>query len=378
MDSNYVHYHFDVLIKSGKIISIQKSDNKTIPPKNAIVINGENKFLIPGLIDCHSHFYDNDDRWLFVMNGITHTRVMSGTYEMLELKKEILYNKKIGPRLFVSSPILGQNELSDFEFVESIEDCLEIIQDCKSEGFDCLKIAGIDSLSYYKAIAKKCQQLKFKLVGHAPEASDTDLLIECKQFSSEHLMFFHIEKNDEMKKLSESNIWLCPTLTAYTEVPHAKKEWSSIPEYKYVHTNLLKQWSKYPQEYIANSNDLYTLKKLWQHGAKIVAGTDCRVEWVVPGFSIHSELSNMVKYGLSEFAALQTATSNAAAMLEIDSNNGKVKSGFDANLIILDKNPLEKIENTKTINSVIINGLLLENKDLEQIGLYVANKRNKL
>ena len=98
------------------------------------------------------------------------------------------------------------------------------------------------------------------------------------------------------------------------------------------------------------------------HDNKILltAGTDANNPWVVPGDSFHTELELLNKCGLSTGDVLRIATLNGAKMLGISHRTGLVKKGYEADLVLLEGNPLEDIRNTRKINVVINNGKKLE------------------
>lgn len=100
-------------------------------------------------------------------------------------------------------------------------------------------------------------------------------------------------------------------------------------------------------------------------GVKIMAGTDANLPPTVPGFSLHDELESLHNVGMSNEQVLQSATSVPATYLK--SNTGKIALGYEANLVLLDRNPLEDIANTKTINTVISKGQVFNRVLLDSI-----------
>lgn len=106
-------------------------------------------------------------------------------------------------------------------------------------------------------------------------------------------------------------------------------------------------------------------KNMSEKGVKIMAGTDANLPPTVPGFSLHDELISLQKAGMSNVEVLQAATANPAAWLK--SNSGKIAPGYEANLVLLDKNPLEDISNTKSIHAVIAKGEVFDRQLLDKI-----------
>lgn len=102
-------------------------------------------------------------------------------------------------------------------------------------------------------------------------------------------------------------------------------------------------------------------------GVPILAGTDTAAGVrVYPGFSLHEELALLVKAGLTPMQALQSATRNAGKFLEL-SDTGTIEKGKRADLVLLDANPLAKIENTRKIRAVVLNGRYLNRADLDRL-----------
>jgi imidazolonepropionase-like amidohydrolase len=91
-------------------------------------------------------------------------------------------------------------------------------------------------------------------------------------------------------------------------------------------------------------------------GVKLMAGTDTPAPLIVPGLSLHEELELLVRAGLSPAEALRTATTNPADCLKLAARFGTVEVGKCADLVLLAKDPLADIRNTRTIEVVIVGG----------------------
>jgi adenine deaminase len=103
-------------------------------------------------------------------------------------------------------------------------------------------------------------------------------------------------------------------------------------------------------------------------GVSFLAGTDTAPGvYIMPGFSLHDELSNFVEAGFTPMESLQTATSNPAKFLGMQRNYGSVEAGKIADLVLLSANPLMDIHNTKKITAVIANGRLFDRAALDRI-----------
>jgi len=97
---------------------------------------------------------------------------------------------------------------------------------------------------------------------------------------------------------------------------------------------------------------------MYRAGVPILAGTDTMNPQCFPGFGIHDELALLVDAGLSPLAALQTATRNAADFMGQLDRRGTIEVGRIADLVLLDKDPLVDIRNTRSIQAVVLRGKL--------------------
>jgi hypothetical protein len=103
---------------------------------------------------------------------------------------------------------------------------------------------------------------------------------------------------------------------------------------------------------------------LHEAGAGLLLGSDAPQIFNVPGFSVHRELGFLVAAGLTPFEALQTGTTAAAEFL--GTNTGAVVVGKDADLVLLDANPLEDIGNSRRVYGVMLRGQWHDYRDLQE------------
>ena len=98
------------------------------------------------------------------------------------------------------------------------------------------------------------------------------------------------------------------------------------------------------------------VNKMHKKNIPFMAGTDTPIGYLIPGLSLHEELIQLNNSGFSNLETLKTATLNPAKYFGLEKTLGRIKAGYEADLILLDKNPLESIENTRTIKAVIKGG----------------------
>ncbi len=185
-------------------------------------------------------------------------------------------------------------------------------------------------------------------------------------------------RTEVLKVLAKNNTWQVPTLsimTASTERFFLRNDWQD--SYKYLPTSVKETWiensNKFGQTDILEDRKAYTnwvfemIGHLKTAKVDIMAGTDCPIFYLTPGYSLHEELALLVKGGLTPLEAIEAATLKPAQYFSLDEELGLVQEGMFADLILLDANPLEDIRNTKKINAVIRDGKLHDRQALDQI-----------
>jgi imidazolonepropionase-like amidohydrolase len=95
-------------------------------------------------------------------------------------------------------------------------------------------------------------------------------------------------------------------------------------------------------------------------GVKILSGKDIPNFELVAGESLHHELELLVEAGINTSDVIKIATRNGAEVLDLINQTGTIESGKQADILILSANPIEDIENTKRIDAVISNGVIIQ------------------
>lgn len=434
-DCNHFIKNQDVIIENGKIIRL--GENQFIE-KNAVVIDGTDKYLIPGLIDSHVHLKESkNDLFLYLVNGVTSVREMAGRPIALEWRKSIEKNG-IGPRMFVSSPVLfsSENGLTGYYYSwtrQSInfstkKDAEKEIKKIKEQGYDAVKMYGFVNPEMFKATIDISKKYNIPVIGHIPLVNlDTfyksgqkevahveELTVKTiddfgKSISKnpkEFLNYFKTRSVQIAKKLKENNIsvtstiWLCESfLNQRFDLKLKLKE----IELKYVNPKIIEGTPLYKLGWLPGRNgyeydreDNPDAKKLsliyWKTYAEaihimttaladnkvtIMAGTDANVATVVPGFSLHDELQSLSKSGMTNSQTLYSATVEPSNWMK--RNTGKIKVGYYSDLVLLSKNPLEDMKNTKTIEYVFFDKNMIDKVQIATIlkAIEEANNKNR-
>ena len=425
-----------VIIKGNKISSIGNLSNV---PKQATVIDGKDKYLIPGLWDMHVHMWH--ERWekststiegrevflgMFIPNGITGVRDMGGDQKQIKIwKKEIGQGKLIGPRIVAGPIVDGPAKLQeDYIVVGTPKQAIRTVDSLVEQKVDFVKVYTTLPREAYFALANECNARHIPFEGHLPDAITAAEAAEAGQKTIEHLAWIPLScssKEDSLRKevaaerasatkqpsqgtavtnpllerfkilmstydtkkaqalyavLKKYHTWICPTLNVSQPflwknnqpffqddrikyMPGWMRDRLNVGDLKNGIADddmqVRKEWYKYLQKMVGD-----------MHKANIpmLAGTDFPF-FCFAGYSLHEELERLVQAGLSPYEALKTATSNPAKFLRKENELGTIEKGKLADLVLLNANPLENISNTKKIEAVVVNGKLLQRKDLD-------------
>ena len=183
-------------------------------------------------------------------------------------------------------------------------------------------------------------------------------------------------------KFRANQTWQTPTLVLlrHDAYPTPQSDAAVANMLKYVPKAIVSNWqeSRKKQDQLASRTE-YDLRnqlfdrssqvvgKMQAAGVGILAGTDSAAPELVPGFSLHEELVLLTRAGLTPMQALQAATKNPADFMGVIQKQGTIEVGKNADLLVLDANPLEDIGNTQKIRALVIRGRLLDRASLDRL-----------
>jgi imidazolonepropionase-like amidohydrolase len=386
-----------VIVNGSRIAAITPSTGARVP-RNARVIDGSGKFMIPGLWDMHTHlsFYGPEALSMVVQNGVLFVRDLGGSLEELDRwRAEIDSGVRTGPNIFRAGPYIDGPKEFDSSENGKLRKATTITVTTPAEGraavdslagrVDTIKTHNALSKESFLAVAAECHRLNLPLAAHPPsrnitieEVSDAGVTtLEHIEMLTESIVFASMQPDgkpkkdpvsalDEMtdeysmnlfRRFARNGTAYDPTLVGYrTFMQEAVDLAPKDPRWVRAAAGRTKMFNRFVE--------MVGLMK--RAGVQVVTGTDFgirpeTVKWPVPvpGSDLHEEMKLFVQGGLTPMEALQSATILPARILRVSDRLGTIEAGKEADLLLLDADPLVNIANTRTIRAVIFRGKVL-------------------
>jgi imidazolonepropionase-like amidohydrolase/ABC-type multidrug transport system permease subunit len=408
-----------VLIRNGMIAQVYKGSAPDAKSLNADVIEGAGKTLLPGLIDMHVHLGapgisgergagppdDNVDRELaaYLYSGVTAVKSMGdGIDSMLQHRTTIASGDKLGAELFTVGPMFTTEGGHGTEFLSYVpqqyreqasvqtirmpktpDEARAQVAELKMKGVDGIKAildAGGGSTHFnrmdtaiLKALVDAAHAANLPIMVHTGSAQDVADALAAGVDGIEHGAMRDAIPPELLTRMRDKGISYDPTLVAL-ETIQAFIDGNTSPldrslVQQIVPADVLAKGKQgltsdganaardvlrgYPFRLDVATQNLAAANRA---GVTLVAGTDSGNPMLVHGPAVHREMQLWVKAGVPAAAALQAATYNAAHMLKADGRIGLVQEGREANLLLVDGNPLEDISATERISTILFKG----------------------
>ncbi|MDP5106551.1 MAG: amidohydrolase family protein [Polaribacter sp.] len=395
MNGNEVIEDGTIIIHNNKIEKVGKTSSITIP-SDAKVYDMNGKTIMPGMVDVHAHVgafrngLSTQKHWQFYANlafGVTTSHDPSvntpAAFTLEELQKN---GQLVGPRMFSTGFILYGAE-GDFKaVVNSLDDARFAIARTKAFGAKSVKSYNQPRREQRQQIMQAARELGVNVVpeggssfyanmsmifdGHtgiehnipiAPVYKDVlSLWKNSKTGYTPTLIVNYGGVNGEYEWYQKSNVWENKTLLKYTPrfvVDTRARHRTMVPEEEYKHGHVLTS---------------ETVTALAKEGVKVNLGAHGQLQ----GLGAHWELWMLQQGGMSNHDALKAATINGADYLGISDELGSLEKGKLADLIVMDKNPLENIQHSNSVIYTMVNGRLYDVDSMNEVGNY-DTKRSK-
>jgi imidazolonepropionase-like amidohydrolase len=388
-----------VVIDSGKIKRILESiENKEAYSNH---IDGNRKYLMPGLAEMHAHIPPpsagnqriDEVLFLYLSNGITTIRGMLGDPAHLELREKSANGEILSPRIFTSSPSLNGNS------IPTPEEASAKVASYQNAGYDFLKIHPGIKLEVFDQLVRTANAVGIAFAGHVPVDVGIRHALESKFASIDHVDGFleglvpesaNVKSNENgffgynftdladpskieelVKMAKENEVWIVPTQSLFTKwfAPTSTAAMLALPEMKYMQASTLKTWKQRKEQATGEGTSFdktkwqkfdairkQLIKNLQDNGHGMLLGSDAPQLFNVPGFSIHKEMQDMADAGMTNLEIIQSGTINPAIYFDMESVFGEVKEGLEADLILVEDNPLEDLGALQNISGVLRQG----------------------
>ncbi|NOX38738.1 MAG: amidohydrolase family protein [Calditrichaeota bacterium] len=374
-----------VLVKENRILEIGPVDQVSIPPKT-FVVDVKGKTIIPGLIDVHAHLPNSGNgispqqSWPYFANlayGVTTAHDPSANTEMVFSQAEMVKaGIMVGPRIYSTGTILYGAE-GDFKaVVNSLEDARSHLRRMKAVGAFTVKSYNQPRRNQRQQIIQAARELGIMVL---PEGGSTFFhnmnMILDGHTGIEHSIPIAPVYQDVIRLWAASQTAYTPTLIVAYGGLWGENYWymvTNVWEKKrlltYVPRSLVDARSrrrmKAPEDEFGHIQNARAAKALADAGVRVNLGAHGQLQ----GLGVHWELWMLVQGGMSPLEALRCATLNGAHYLGLEADLGSLEPGKLADLVVLDRNPLENIQHTEQVVYVMKNGRLYDAATMNELG----------
>jgi imidazolonepropionase-like amidohydrolase len=419
-----------VVVRGGRITAVGPAARTAIPA-GARRVDGRGKFVIPGMWDMHVHAaYPDADRLfmpVLVANGVTGVREMFSRLDWVAATRaKIRDGELLGPRIVASGHIIDGSPamLPAAIAVRTAAEARHVVDSLAAGGADFIKVYSRLSPEAFAAIADEAKRRGLPFAGHVPGLVPIGLASDAGMASVEHLTGLVdacsplppeeaskvaeavaaagwdsanavawaqsstvIQRYDPAvcaalaRRLVRNGTVMVPTfVTNYAGSFLDDTTLSADPRLRYLRAGISAGWSPrtnprlravpasaWAERHAYYRHQLRIARLLHDNGVRFMAGTDLSTPFTYPGFSLHQELGMLTEIGLSPAEALRAATLEPARFLGIADTAGTVAAGKDADLVLLDANPLADIRNVGRIHAVILRGRFIGPAERERI-----------
>ncbi len=397
-----------VLINDGRIIGILQNENSV---EAESIINGKGKYLIPGLFDNHIHIGYDSTKFSSQMEQLIHFGVTTilipgaDNGKLLTFKKLIKEKALTAPNIYHTSLMTtmeGKHPMKTYgaenytdginiNLIKDTADVQRIVNQAVADKAIAIKLMIEDGPGppfveripepLVAAISNAAEENKLDFFAHVSDMDEVKIAAKYKVDALMHYagvqVSWETDKETIEQLIDNKSSWVTTSMIGKSFHYPLHKEWTQRLEFDVYDEDQTDYFSdadgtleaearavmkdmlgsdQIPMQAMMTPT-LTNLKKMFDMGLNVVVGTDVRGRpYILPGISVHEEMEMLAMGGFTAEEIIRCATLNAARMLKIDKDYGTLEAGKIADMILLDKNPLEDITNTLTINTVWKNG----------------------
>ncbi len=370
-----------VIIENGVIKKVGKVGEVKIPA-GAKIIDAKGKTILPGLWDMHAHFEQVEWGPAYLAAGVTTVRDCGNEFGFINsVQSAIDGGNGIGPKILKAGIIDGKGAFAlGIIQADTKEEAIKEVDRYKDNGFVQIKIYSSVKPAIVKAICDEAHRLGLTVTGHIPQGMTLQAGVDSGMDMVNHVQYVYsiMKRNKDrsinfedsisiaaIKFIKQHNVVIDPTLGVFEMVFRNVKDDITIMEPAFYSLPLplqaiFKNTGDEP-DIAVKVKPIYDsmvkiVKVLYDADITIVAGTDQGF----PGYSLDRELELYVQAGLTPMQAIKTATITPAGVMKMDKETGSLEAGKNADIIIVDGDPLNNIRDIRKVTTVIKGGRIYD------------------
>ncbi len=375
-----------LVVQDNKIIAVGPAGQVKIPAE-AKVIDASGKTLMPGIIDAHAHIGTGNEKsaqqqWSYFANlayGVTTVHDPSSNTEMVFSQSEMVKSgRMIGPRIYSTGTILYGAD-GDFKaVVNSLDDARSHLRRMKAVGAFSVKSYNQPRRNQRQQIIQAARELGMLVVPEGGSFFNHNMtMIMDGHTTIEHNIPVDPVYKDVVSLWSNSKTGYTPTLiVSFGSVSgeyywyQKMNVWEQTRLLRFTPRSIIDSRSRrremLPDDDFGHISNSQTAKKLTDAGVSVHLGAHGQLQ----GLGAHWELWMLGQGGITNMQALKQATIGPAKSLGLDKEIGSLEVGKLADLLVLDKNPLDNLRNSESIKYVMVNGRLYDAETMNETGNY--------
>jgi len=358
---NKIYADAIVFVKNGKIEKIGKKGDPIA--SNYTVVDCEGNYLMPGMIDVHTHIDNLASAQRALKSGVTTVRSASvSAYQDVSIREMVKSGKIPGPDMVATgvfvTPQLGETILADTRLGELIggvntdEELKKLVNVNIDRGSNFIKTRGTEraglpdtdpreqtyTAHQLKVIVDEAAKRDIPVMIHAHGDEGAYAAVSVGARSIEHGTFL---SDKTLKLMKEKGTFFVPTYITLVDLTKPGGDYDNAT---------LEMRGNFMVPVAERA-----FKKAHAMGVKIATGADNGYTSKTTS-SVALEVANFARMGMTNFEAIQSSTTVAAELLRLDKQTGRIVIGYEADLILVPSNPLEDINALQDALLVMSNG----------------------